>query len=184
MHTYSNKCPTVFEPSRHRSKPSPVIRPARARLPRFARGSLCQTLPNSAQKPRRGRRVSVPRPFNGDFDGTNLVEFTHRIPRRRYDRRGGPGLRNSRAHCRAKRVGARAHRPGCPPRFVGRRRARPRASGPRSSLPVARGRPYRSSPALPREYPPSHRPRPPRILPGVRRSPRRKSSLSAEFPRI
>ena len=53
-----------------------------------------------------------------------------------------------------------------------------------SSLPVARGRPYRSSPALPREYPPSHRPRPPRILPGVRRSPRRKSSLSAEFPRI
>jgi hypothetical protein len=73
---------------------------------------------------------------------------------------------------------------GLPTRFVGRRRARPRASGPRSSLPVARGRPYRSSPALPREYPPSHRPRPPRILPGVRRSPRRKSSLSAEFPRI
>ena len=90
MHTYSNKCPTVFEPSRHRSKPSPVIRPARARLPRLLVAPLCQTLPNSAQKPRRGRRVSVPRPFNGDFDGTNLVELTHRIPRRRYDREAVP----------------------------------------------------------------------------------------------
>ena len=46
MHTHSNKCPTEFEPSRHRSKPSPVIRPARARLPRFARGSA---LPNFAK---------------------------------------------------------------------------------------------------------------------------------------
>ena len=89
MHTNSNKCPTEFEPSRHRSKPSPVIRPlARSRVLLVA--PLCQSLPNSAQKPRRGRRVSVPRPFNGDFDGTNLVEFTHRIPRRRYDREAVP----------------------------------------------------------------------------------------------
>ena len=64
--------------------------PGESEAPAFCSWLLCQTLPNSAQKPRRGRRVSVPRPFNGDFDGTNLVEFTHRIPRRRYDREAVP----------------------------------------------------------------------------------------------
>lgn len=66
MHTYSNKCPTEFEPSRHRSKPSPVIRPARARLPRFARGSfakLCQIQLRShgadGACPSRGRSTAI-----------------------------------------------------------------------------------------------------------------------------
>ena len=158
--------------------------PGEGEAPAFARGSA---LPNFAKfsseataRTARVRPAAVQRRFRR-YEPCSIHPSRPSTPIRP---RGGPDLRNSRAHCRAKRVGARAHRPGCPPRFVGRRRALPRASGPLISLPVARDRPYRSSPALPHEYPPSHRPRPPRILPGVRRSPRRKSSLSAEFPRI
>lgn len=65
MHTYSNKCPTEFEPSRHRSKPC-CDPPARS-LPRFARGSafakVCQIKLRShgadGACPSRGRSTAI-----------------------------------------------------------------------------------------------------------------------------
>ena len=165
-YAFAKKSPTGESPSRHPPTRTDENEPA-GLLPRFGPNEDGReerdTTPNPAQKPRRGRRVSVPSPSRS-LSRCEHARINPHPPSPAIRPRGGAEAAHAFAHSRGKRRGAFAQpvRVAHPAR-AGVRRAGSTASERLASRLVVDIRPRRSSPTVRREYPPSHHPPSPRI---------------------